>query len=793
MQTVFACLSNAHNRDLLIVAAFTCVIGVFGSFCVAHHAARSDGATKVWFATAGVVAAGSTAWATHMIALLAFSPGMPDGFELFRTVASLILGVIGIAAGMGLSIGERRRSRRFLGGTVLGLGIVALHYVGQAGYVVRGVAEYDPSLVFGSIAASLPIFGLALAVSGERNRRLRPLATPLLLAAIATLHSLGMGSLRLTFDPRVQFPAFTFAPETVAPVVAVVCIGIFCVAVVGFWFAVQAELRRRREQRRFGELANMGLEGLAVCDQGVIVVANDSLERLSGRKRKQLIGLDLDTLLPAVDIASLEELSEIDAELVDANGKSVAVRLVKSTVRLGLRPQTIVAFRDQRQRLESEEKIHRLAFSDHLTGLANRTRFIELLSTSAENSGTRDRGFTVLLIDLDGFKSVNDAFGHKWGDAVLKVVADRLRGLAEPEHLAARLGGDEFAVLVSQRLEVEEAFALGSRIIASIEEEIQFNSDVVRISASVGLIVSSDDSKDTSHILEDADLALYEAKSAGRGCVRVFAAAMRETVDERAALLSELELAWASGEFELYYQPQVRLSDGELVGAEALIRWNHPTRGVLAPVFFIDALQSSPLAVPVGRWVLQKACEQAAAWRQARIEELRIGVNLFPAQIRSAGFVDVVRAILEQSGLPPRALEIEVTENIVLRNESDTLEHISSLREIGVGIAFDDFGTGFASLTMLKRVCLDRLKIDRSFVQSVDSDRRDQAIVDAVARMADGCGLSVIAEGIETQAQADFMKNYASEGQGYLYGRPMTAGDFETKFFYTEQLSAVAA
>ena len=298
---------------------------------------------------------------------------------------------------------------------------------------------------------------------------------------------------------------------------------------------------------------------------------------------------------------------------------------------------------------------------------------------------------------------------------------------------------------------------------------------------------------DTMHILENADLALYSAKSNGRGKVRIFTRELRQAAIERSGLLAELRDAWESKDFELYYQPQVRLSDGALVGAEALIRWNYPYRGVLPPAAFIDALEGSAIAVPVGTWIINQACRQANAWREAGIGDFRIGVNLFAVQLRAPDFVDVVAEALRDSGLPANALEIEVTENIVLQNESVTLQHLSNLRKLGVKIAFDDFGTGFASLTMLKRIEIDRLKVDRSFVRHVDTDLRDQAIVDAIARMAQGCGLSVIAEGIETEAQADHMQAYACEGQGYLWGRPMTAADFASRFIAAPARSSDAA
>ncbi|BDA86707.1 diguanylate cyclase [Aureimonas sp. SA4125] len=792
MQTLLTCIQDAHDGWLLLAAAAVCVIGVFGSFSVAKHAAKSSGRRRAVLTATGVVAAGCTAWATHMIALLAFSPGMPAGFEPVMTAVSLLLGILGIGFAIAIAFGQRKRSRRLLGGLVLGLGIVALHYVGQFAYVVRGTVAYDHVLVAASVIGSLPLFALSLSLAGERNRQVRLLGAPMLLLSIAVLHLCGMASLRLTYDPRVPFPALTLPPEVLAPIVAIVCAGLFAVALLGLWFTLHAQATLRRERLRLGELANLGLEGLAICDGDIIVTANESLERMSGRRRKDLATCSLKSLIPALDIASLPEREEVEARLVNADGELVPVRVIRSAVRLGHRSQTVLAFRDQRERLSSEEKIRTLAFSDHLTGLANRTRFLDLLSESVKAASEGGPGFAVLMMDLDGFKGVNDALGHHGGDEVLRIVSERLRATIETCHVAARLGGDEFVVLTRDGADPLRADALGHRIITALEQPIHVTGHVVHVSASIGAILSTDRHVDTTQILENADLALYDAKSNGRGRVRLFTRELRQAAIERSDLTSELRDAWEARNFELYYQPQVRLSDGALVGAEALLRWNYPYRGVLAPGAFLHVLESSAIAVPVGTWILTTACRQAAAWRAAGLGDLRIGVNLFPAQLRAPDFVEVVATALRETGLSADALEIEVTENIVLQNEGMTLGHLTNLRKLGVKIAFDDFGTGFASLTMLKRIDIDRLKVDRSFIRNVDSDLRDQAIVDAIARMAQGCGLEVIAEGIETEAQARYMTSYATEGQGYFFGRPMTARDFEKRYL-PEAGSAVAA
>ncbi|WP_312793958.1 putative bifunctional diguanylate cyclase/phosphodiesterase, partial [Tianweitania sp.] len=778
----------------LIVAALVCTIGVYGSFSVANHAGRSQGRRRAILAITAIITAGCTAWATHMIALLAFQPGMQAGFELIVTGISLIAAIIGIGAGMLVSIGQHKRLRRLAGGFVLGLGIVALHYLGQHAYVVRGQVTYDAGLVTASIVGSLPIFALSLTVSGERNKRVRLLGAPLLLLAIAVLHLTGMAALSFTIDPTVEFPPLTAHPDVLAPIVAAVSIGVFGVAIAGLRMTLHAQATLRRERQRLGELANLALEGLAICEGETIVSVNDTLQRLSGYQQQDLAGSTLSTLVPALDLSAALDGEETDATLVAATGDIVPVRVIRRQVGLGARQQTVLAFRDQRERLRSESQIRTLAFTDHLTGLANRTRFLDLLAVSIkEEASGNSKDFAVLLLDLDGFKSVNDAFGHHGGDVVLKIVADRLKKNVDSGMVVARLGGDEFAILIRDDIDAVRAEMLGVKLIKAVEEPIPVGDQVVYVSASVGAKRSQHRGSSSMQILDNADLALYDAKAKGKGRVRLFTGELRAAADERGRLSSAMRTAWEEGHFELYYQPQVRLSDNALVGAEALIRYNDPEAGVVSPAAFLPVLETSSLAVPVGDWILQTACRQAASWRKAGKSNFRIGVNLFPAQLRSPDFVSRVEHVLAESGLPASALELEVTENIVLQNEVMTLDHLARLRKLGLFVAFDDFGTGFASLTMLKRMQIDRLKVDQSFVRNVEHDPKDQAIVDAIARMAEGCGLTVIAEGIETNAQARFMQNYAAEGQGYLFGAPMPAGEFEQRFIKTKRSMIAAA
>lgn len=789
MQQIMTCLNEGHDRWLLLLAGLVCIVGVYGSFSVSHHAWRSRGSTRVRLASMSLVTAGSTAWATHMVALLAFEPGMPSAFEPILTIVSLLVGTIGIGVGMTFAAGRRSRLRRAGGGLVLGIGIVLLHYLGQDAYVVRGHSEWDTVLVTISVLLSLPLFCLSLILAGERNRAIRAFGAPVLLCAIAILHVCGMAALRLTYDPQFLFPPLAIDSQILAPIVAAVCGGLLGVSLFGLRLTLRARARLCEDQQRLGELANLALEGLAVFDEGKIVSANEGLSRLTGMPRTALAGRDIPSILPGFALRDITEGEEMDAEMIGEDNALVPVRVLRREFALGGETQTVIAFRDQRERLKSEHKIRTLAYRDTLTGLANRERFNDALVKGCAMFSETQTPFTLLLLDLDGFKRVNDTLGHSGGDDVLRVVAERLLQSTEGDYVAARLSGDEFAVILRGQNDPIHASAVGEQIIKRIREPISVCKEIVHISASIGISAVNERYSTPEQVLRNSDLALYDAKAHGRNRTHVFTQALRSAANDRSNTAFELEEAFRDGDLELYYQPQVRLSDGILVGAEALIRWNYPYRGVLTPAAFLPVLEAGPLAVPVGNWILATACRQAAAWRTSGASDFRIGVNLFAAQLRSPEFPKLVQRTLHDCELPAEALELEVTENIILRNEATAISMLAEIRALGVKIAFDDFGTGYASLTMLKEIPITRLKIDRSFVLEIEKSKKDQAIVDAISRMARGCGLTVIAEGIETREQAGFMREYAGEGQGYLYGRPMTARAFEEKYRLNQQMA----
>jgi diguanylate cyclase (GGDEF)-like protein/PAS domain S-box-containing protein len=470
-------------------------------------------------------------------------------------------------------------------------------------------------------------------------------------------------------------------------------------------------------------------------------------------------------------------IRNFQSEFVHKSGRRIAVALAGVWSERAQR--FFVIGRDMTEQKEAERMLATLAHFDQLTGLPNRNSLLEDLNKLGDENV---QATCIAMFDLDGFKNINDTLGHSIGDKLLSQVAQRMESLTPEGGRAYRLGGDEFVLIMRDTRDPIMFAGIVDTILKATESRFEIDGHAMYIGASAGIAIAPADGSDAEELIGNADLALYEAKASGGRKYRLFARAMRAKARARHEMEGEIRRAFSDQEFVLHFQPQFRLSDGAIVGAEALLRWQHPQRGLLAPAAFIDALAQSPAALDVGNWILRTACEAGASWRAKGLRSVRMAVNLFPAQFHNEVISAQIDAALKHSGLPPELLEIEVTENIALNNDDARITSLQSLRAKGVGLAFDDFGTGYASLSCLTRYPLTRIKIDRSFVQNIDKDSsaEDTAVASSIIVMAHNLGLSVTAEGVETADQEKFLQaKGCHEAQGFLYARPLPIDQFE--------------
>ncbi|MBW2242878.1 MAG: EAL domain-containing protein [Deltaproteobacteria bacterium] len=450
------------------------------------------------------------------------------------------------------------------------------------------------------------------------------------------------------------------------------------------------------------------------------------------------------------------------------------------------------------QRSRAEAEIHHLAYYDELTGLPNRRLFMEQLERATSLAESRGWTTGVFFMDLDGFKVVNDTYGHGLGDELLKTVGERLQACIRASdsvardgrdvtQMVSRRGGDEFTLLLVGLRNHREAATVARRIIERIEEPIQLGSQEVLISASIGIALHAGVVTDLDELLRNADLAMYSAKEHGKHTFKFFEASMNEDIARRANVTSELREAIAAGELVLHFQPIVAASDGSITGLETLVRWRHPRLGLLGPMEFIDIAEESGLIHDLGDWVLLETCSLYQKWRRDGIAPGRVAVNVSGVQLRRGRLVDTLERTLRTTGMDPCCLEVEITESAMMVDEDEASRCLAALHEMGIRIALDDFGTGYSSLSYVKRFPVDSLKIDRSFV-GVEGDSEGRAISTAIIAMGHQLGLKIVAEGVETDVQRAFLRDQrCDELQGYLISRPLGVKDIEE--FLTEQAS----
>jgi diguanylate cyclase (GGDEF)-like protein len=443
---------------------------------------------------------------------------------------------------------------------------------------------------------------------------------------------------------------------------------------------------------------------------------------------------------------------------------------------------------DVTERQRSEDRIAHMARHDALTDLPNRVLLLEQLNHEIKRV-KRGECLAVLCLDLDQFKSVNDALGHHIGDELLKLVGERLRGCTRELDIVARMGGDEFAIIMTQMAQAADAATLSKRIRDSVIKPYQIEGHQIVTDISIGISVAPMDAVDSTELLRNADMALYDAKGDGRGTFRFFEPEMNTRMKIRRELEMDLRKALATEQFELHYQPLVTLKTNEVNGFEALLRWNHPTRGLISPADFIPIAEETGLIVPLGEWVLKAACNEAVDWP----EHIKVAVNLSPAQLNCRNLVSMVTSALDESGMPPHRLQLEITETVLLQNTFTTLATLHELRKMGVQIALDDFGTGYSSLSYLRSFPFDKIKIDRSFIQDLSNGAEPLAIVNAVAGLAKCLNMTSTAEGVETQQQMDVLQSIGcTEMQGYLFSHARPASEIR-RFFVQGQVEKAGA
>ena len=785
MYQVLYCLTDQHDWRLVALGGAVCLLASAAAISLFHRARAARGGARVSWVALDAVVAGSGIWATHFIAMQAYGPGAGGAYNIPLTVLSLIFAIAVTFIGLSISVSVTRAGLVALGGAVVGGGVAAMHYTGMMALEIPAHIGWATGTVTVSIVLGIVLGSFALVVAGRRDTLAGALgATVLLTLAIVSHHFTAMGAVELTPDLSFVISGMSIPPASLSVLTASAAVAIIAIALAAAVLDRRAKGELGRQQVVLDTALENMSQGLCMFDaDGKIMLFN---ERYAAMLRRTDIALTGRLL---VDVLREEQAKgqwqgdadEFFARLVidarEGRTTSQVVNRLGRSIRVVNQPMQgggwVATFEDITEWLEAQAKISHMARHDALTGLPNRVLFHEQLEQGLRRTGSGDQ-LAVLCLDLDHFKDINDSLGHPIGDALLKEVGRRLKATVGESDTVARLGGDEFAVVQIGRSEEAAARCLAGRLVEVISAPYEIDDHQIVIGVSIGISLSPQDGSNADELLKNADLALYRAKADGRGTYRFFETGMDARAQARRLLEMDLRAALQRDEFQPYYQPIRDVASGRVVVFEALLRWNHPQRGLIAPINFIPLAEETGLIVQLGEFVLRSACTDAATWP----DDVDVAVNLSPVQFRNPNLIASVTAALTVSGLPARRLELEITESVLLQNSEATLTTLHELRAMGVRISLDDFGTGYSSLSYLRSFPFDKIKIDRSFVSELATREDSMAIIRAVTGLGRSLGIVTTAEGVENDAQLELLRREGcTQAQGYLFSKPRPASD----------------
>ena len=800
MFRVLTCLDSQHNLYLVALAGVVCLVTSLITVNVFRRARQTKNRSRwIWILTAGI-AGGCGIWATHFISMLAYQPGVPVAFDVVLTVLSLLCASVLVATGIAITVLLPLAPGVPFGGIVIGLAIGSMHYLGMSALEVPGRLTWSLDLVAASIVLGVT-FGIAAMYTATRppSVAMTFVASMALSVAIVAHHFTAMGAVGLVPDPRLVITPSSIDPSVLALFIAAVTTLVLAIGAVGL---IMDQRTSEKSEQLAAALDNM-YQGLCMLNKDfeVVIVNGRFLEMFRVAPERVTPRMPMRALMDlAEDSVPLAEDSRLairhwaqDLARHQQSGKTIFTRtdgriFCITHEHMPTRDGWVETFEDITERREAEDKIAHMASHDGLTGLPNRAQFQGQLENALVKLGD-DNPVAVLCLDLDRFKAVNDTLGHQYGDQLLKIAAERLRGALRESDCIARIGGDEFSVLQIAKDQPHAVTALARRLVEVMSVPIMIEDHQMQIGVSVGIALAPADGAEADQLLKNADLALYRAKAEGRGTYRFFEREMDARMQARHALELDLRHAVSTCAFELHYQPIINLETNDISGFEALLRWNDPARGRVAPLDFIPLAEETGLIIPIGEWVLREACAQAARWPQ----HIHMAVNLSAVQFKSANLVSTVVNALSSSGLAPNRLELEITESVLLHDSDATLATLHQLRHLGLSISMDDFGTGYSSLSYLRKFPFDKIKIDQSFIRELADGGDSLAIVRAVTGLGSSLGISTIAEGVETPEQ---LKRLKAEGctavQGFYFGAAKPAHEATRYLNMTPKLRIVA-
>lgn len=779
MLKVLGCIAYEHDLQLVALSAAICALGCITTTTLLARADETRANLfNRWLGLSAAVF-GCSVWSLHFVAMLAFVPADHVSYRLGPTAVSAVVVAAGtLAALLAWRAPAPRPVRVANGAVLLGLAISGMHYIGVAAMGGSAMVSFDMAVVAASVVVSIGFAAIALVRAADLRSVIRRFEVAFWLSlSICGLHFTGMTA--ITIVPVALEPAQhgVFGTSALAIAVGATSVAILIASLAASVIDQHMSQRALQDLGRMRLLGNLAQEVILVCQDGVVVEVNSAGERMFNMAADSIIGRSVTSLFTQTGIPALihrggplphERMSE-EVEIQPIDGPRIPVELLAQPIDYIGKSATVVVLRDLTDRKRDEARIRHLARHDALTNLPNRHTLLERLDLALDAASRHDGALAVLYIDLDRFKPVNDFYGHAAGDALLIQASERLLAVIQPMDTLARIGGDEFVMILATDTRPDQVSAVATRVIDMLHAPFLIEGHRIEISASIGVALYPADGTDGDSLMRAADAAMYRAKDDGRGAFRFYEASMNALLYAQLQLEQELAGAIDRQELLLHYQPIVNGVSGQVETFEALIRWNHPQRGMRPPNAFIPLAEKTGLIDQIGHWVIGTACREAAAWEHP----WRVSINVSPRQFHRSDVCDIIGAALQANRLAPDRVVVEVTEGVLIDDTAKAVATLNRLRAMGVRIALDDFGTGYSSLSYLQLFKFDKFKIDRSFVRQLGENDDALTITRTIVNLAHNLGLGVTAEGVETAAQLAIVREMGCDQiQGYLIAKP---------------------
>ena len=802
-------IEHIHNSYDQIFVFFSFVIAVFASYNVLNLAktiSSSRGKSYGLWLLYGAVVMGMGIWSMHFVGMLANHFPIPVSYNFEIIIASVIVAIVASFIALYIVVHKNVSRRRLLAGASLfALGISAMHYIGMEAVELK--ITYDPLFFILSIviafAASITALGLTFYFLGDQKylERGKKFGSALLMGTgIAGMHYTGMAGAHYEESLEREPAVMMIQQEWLAYFITIGSLLTLALSLLGLYITrrfARQEMAKQESEKWYKSLYESNQDGIiSINSEHIIIGFNPAAEKILGIKEESYKSKPISSILPIFVFAQHEYLKEMyrrsskgeilryESAIHHHSGEQIDLSMVNAPVLVdGTVMGNYIIARDVTEEKRTKERNHFLAFHDELTGLPNRRMFNQDLSDMIIEQQGSGNSFVVMVMDMDRFKVINDSLGHAYGDLFLQQMSKRIKQcLAGENAVISRMGGDEFAILLKEVRNEEKAVLLAERIIKELGLPYQLKDNEYYVTASIGIAIYPHHGVNAVQLQRNADMAMYEVKKQGKNNFHFFSNELNAQITERVELEGELRKSIEREEFELYYQPQFHAGEAKLIGVEALVRWNHPEKGILSPALFIPVAEEIGLITSLGTWVLREACRQMHKWHEEGGPLIPVSVNLSSQQFYQPNLARDIKKILDETGLQPAYLELEITESMMMDAETSS-EILKELSSLGIRISLDDFGTGYSSLSYLKMFPINKLKIDRSFIQDIAVSDNDKAIVASIISMAQHLKMDVIAEGIETKDQLDILvASNCSEIQGYYFSRPLPAGELASTF-----------